>query len=92
MHEKLKGIIATDQTGRFLITSARGNADIMVLYDYDSNVINATAIKSRKKHHLVKGYNRLYKDLQKAGIQTLLHKLDNETSKDLIKSIEEKRT
>ena len=33
LHKKLKGIIATDQTGRFLITSVRGIAYIMVLYD-----------------------------------------------------------
>ena len=63
---------------------------MMVMYDYDTNVINATAIKSHKEHDLVDGYDRLYKDLQKAGIQPVLHKLDNETSKDLIESIEEK--
>ena len=62
----------------------------MVTYDYNTNVINATAIKSHKQHDLVEGYNRLYKDLQKAVIQPLLHKLDNETSKDLIASIKEK--
>ena len=62
----------------------------MVMYDYDINAINATAIKSHKQQDLVEGYDRLYKDLQKAGIQSVLHKLDNETSKDLIASIEEK--
>lgn len=61
------------------------------MYDYDTNVINATAIKPHKQHDLVDGYDQLYKDLQKAGIQPVLHKLDNETSKDLIASIEEKR-
>ena len=62
----------------------------MVMYDYDTNVINATAIKSHKKYDLVDGYNQLYKDLQKAGIQPILHKLDNEISKDLISSIDKK--
>lgn len=62
----------------------------MVMYDYDTNLINATAIKSHKKHDIVDGFDGLYKDLQKARIQPVLHKLDNEYSKDLISSIEEK--
>ena len=45
---ELNGMISTDQTGHFPITSGRGNTHIMVLYDHDSNFINATAIKSKK--------------------------------------------
>ena len=44
--EDLKGTMSTDQTGRFPITSRRGNSYIMVLYDFDSNVIDAAAVKS----------------------------------------------
>lgn len=90
MHEKLKEIIATDRIGLFPITFARGNAYTMVLYDSDSNVINASAIKSRKKKHLIEGYDQLYKDLQKIGNQPLLHKIGNKASKYLISSIEGK--
>jgi hypothetical protein len=32
----------------------------------------------------------MYEDLQKAGINMVLHRLDNETSKELIKEIENK--
>ena len=35
--EELKGVLATDQTGCFPITSWLGNAFIMVLYDFDYN-------------------------------------------------------
>ena len=52
--EELKGVIATDQTGRFPITPQLGNAYIMELYDFNSNAILATGIKSRKKEHLIK--------------------------------------
>jgi hypothetical protein len=55
--------------------------------------INAVAIKNRKKESLIKGYNEMcVEDLQKAGINPviLLHRLDNETSKDLVKEIEKK--
>jgi hypothetical protein len=47
-------------------------------------------IKNRKKESLIKGYNDMYEDLRKAGINPVLHRLDNETSKDLVKEIEKK--
>jgi hypothetical protein len=88
--EELKGIIATDLPGRFPTTSGQGNSYVMVMYDFDSNTINAVAIKNRKKESLIKGYNEMYEDLRKAGINPILHRLDNETSNDLIKEIEKK--
>ena len=88
--EDLRGIIATDLPGRFPITSGQGNAYVMVLYDYDSNSINAVGIKNRKKESLIKGYNEMYEEIKKAGINPVLHRLDNETSTDLIKEIEMK--
>ena len=83
---QLTGMISTDQTGRFLVTSRQGNKYIMVLYDFDTNAILATAIKNQKAEQLVKGYNVLYDILRQAGIQTEIQRLDNETSKDLIKA------
>jgi hypothetical protein len=51
--EELKGIIATDLPGRFPTTSGQGNSCVMVMYDFDSNTINAVAIKkTRKKESL----------------------------------------
>jgi hypothetical protein len=78
--EELKGTIATDLPGRFPTTSGQGNSYVMIMYDYDSNTINAVAIKNRKKESLIKGYNEMYEDIQKAGINPVLHRLDNETS------------
>jgi hypothetical protein len=67
--EELKGISATDFPGQFQITSAQGNAYVMVLYDTDSNTIQAVPIKNRKKEELVRGYIEMTtKELQKAGI------------------------
>jgi hypothetical protein len=40
------GQIYTDQTGRFPITSSRGNKYIMILYNYESNDILAEPLKS----------------------------------------------
>ena len=53
--EELKGVIETDQTGRFPISPRLGNAYIMELYDFDSNAILVTGIKSRNKEYLIEG-------------------------------------
>ena len=44
---ELSGKIYSDQTGRFHLTSSKGNKYFMVLYDHDSNVILAKPLKSR---------------------------------------------
>ena len=80
--EELKGIIATYLPGRFPTTSGQGDVYILVMYDFDSNTINAIRIKNRKIPSLVQGYNKLYEDLRIAGINPMLHQLDNETSKN----------
>ena len=87
---QLTGTISTDQTGGFPVTSRWGNKYIMVLYDFDTNAILATTIKSRKADQLVKGYNELYDILKQAGIQPEIQRLDNKTLKDLINAIKEK--
>ncbi len=86
----LKGLICTDLPGRFPFISSRGNNYIFVLYDYDSNAILATPIKSRQTQHLIQGYDFCYNLLKKAGIIPTLQRLDNEVSKELIASIESK--
>eukprot|EP00978_Attheya_sp_CCMP212_P009528 scaffold22535_cov32-Attheya_sp.AAC.1 len=87
--EDLKGIISTDLPGRFPITSARGHAYVFVMYDFDSNSILAVPIKNRRKESLIQGYKDCLIDLTRAGIKPILHRLDNEISKDMIAEIEE---
>ena len=41
--EELQGNIATDLSGQ-------GNAYVLVMYDFDSNTIDAVGIKNRKQH------------------------------------------
>jgi hypothetical protein len=47
MPTQIEGQIYSDQTGRFHVTSSRGNSQIFVLYDYDSNIIHAQAMPSK---------------------------------------------
>jgi hypothetical protein len=88
--EDLKGIISTDLPGRFPLTSARGNAYVFVLYDFDSNSILAFPIKNRSKHSLIQGYQKCLEELTRAGIKPIIHRLDNEISKDMIAEIEKR--
>ena len=87
---ELNGMISTDLPGQFPITSARGNAYILVMYCYTNNAILATGIKSRRSKDLVKRYDELYKELLLSGIISILQRMDNEVNEDLIKSINNK--
>jgi hypothetical protein len=44
----LRNLIATGLPGRYPITSARGHKYLFLMYDHDSNFINAIPIHSRK--------------------------------------------
>ena len=85
---KLTGIIGTDQTGRFPTESARGHKYIFILCDQDTNLIHGVPIKSRKTDELIRAFKESHTALVKCGFQPILHRIDNETSNDLIKAIE----
>jgi hypothetical protein len=74
------GKIYTDQTGRFPVTSSRGNKYLFVLYDYDSNAILAEPIKSRQQDELLRAYTKLILYLKTRGLTPKLQRLDNECS------------
>ena len=81
-YEELKHMIATDQTGEFPVTSAAGHKALFVMYDYDSNFINAVPIKSRSATELLRAWKECYKELKLAGFYAVLQRLDNEVSKN----------
>ena len=82
--EDLKGISSSDQTGAFPHMSSRGNRYIMVMEDSDAGPILAVVIKSRRKEHLLEGFIEMHNTLKKAGINPVLHRIENEFSKELI--------
>ena len=53
---------------------------IFLLYDHDSNAILVHPIKSRQAEHLIEGYDACYAKLQAVGINSVLHKPNNEIS------------
>ena len=89
LHE-LKGIMGTDQTGRFPVDSDRGHKYIFMLCDTDVDFIYAVPIKSKKKTELIRAFKEGYDELVKCGFQPVIHRTDHETSNDLVAAIEEK--
>ena len=75
----INGVISSNQTGQFPITSNRGNAYIVVFYVYDANYIRSVPIKSRSKEELLCPYHETYKWLLMRGFKPFLYKMDNKT-------------
>ena len=79
----VKGLLASDQTGMFPLISSRGMKYVCIFYIYDANFIKSVPIKSREKKELLQAYQEVYKFCEQRGFKPKLHKLDNETSKDV---------
>jgi hypothetical protein len=82
VHE-VTGSISSDQSGRFPITSNRGNGYVALFYVYNPNYIKSVPIKNQSKEELLQAYTEVYAWLSARGYRPLLHKLDNETSHDV---------
>ena len=80
----LIGKIYTDQTGRFPITSSKGNKYILVEYHYDSNTIHAETLKTRTGLEFITSYHKLYSLLTNRGLKPSIHILENECTNVLI--------
>jgi hypothetical protein len=79
----LTGTIYSDQTGRFPVTSNRGHAYLVLFYVYNANFITSIPIKNHTKEELLRAYQQTYKYLSTKGFTPRLHKMDNETSRDV---------
>ena len=77
---ELSGNIYSDQTGRFPLTSSKGNKYVMVVYDHDSNAILAEPLKSRSAEHLLAATAKIHIFLRERGIHPKIHIMDNECS------------
>jgi hypothetical protein len=77
--------IYKDQTGRYPVVSRKGNKYIMVVYEYDGNVILTEPINNRTAAELLRAFKVMEKKLTARGLQPKLMRLDNEASQ-LLKS------
>ncbi|KAL7482665.1 hypothetical protein ACHAW6_012248, partial [Cyclotella cf. meneghiniana] len=76
----IQGQLFINQTGRFPITSNRGNNYIVIFYTADANHIKSYPIKSCHRTELLQAYNDVYAYLHVFGYQPQLYKLDNKSS------------
>jgi hypothetical protein len=79
----MTGKIATDMTGRFLVSSSQGNSYMLVVYDYDSNYIHAEPLHSCSGTDILAAYKRSIALLTSRGLTPRLQRLDNEASQAL---------
>ena len=81
--EPITGKIASDPTGRFILPSSNGNAYLLVVYDYDSNMIFAEPMKTRSGPDHLAAYKHIHALLTARGLRPQLQRLDNEASSQL---------
>ncbi len=86
------GQIFMDQTGRFSVTSNQGHAYLVIFYVYNANFISSFPIKNCTKEELLHAFQLTYEYLTCCGFKPLLHKMDNETSKDVEDFIKSQQT
>merc|ERR1711884_734697 len=67
-----KNQLSMDMTGRYPITSRRGNKYILIMVDWDSNYIKLIPLKSRKADTYVAAYQDGYQWFLKHGVQATL--------------------
>ena len=90
--ENPEGFIAINQTGMFPMTSNEGTKYICVFYIFDPNFFKGIALKSRKKEEILCAYKEVYLWCESRGFKHQLHKMDNETSKDVEEFIASQQT
>ena len=76
-------LLATDLTGRFPTISSRGYNYIIVCYIYDTNGIIARPTKNRSVAEHIRVYQDIFGYLEKRGLRTAVHKMDNECPQEL---------
>jgi hypothetical protein len=70
----------TDLTGSLPKTSSRGYKYILVLYDYDGNIIQAEPMKNRSDAVAIRAYSKIYDELTAKGLKPKFQTMDNEAS------------
>ena len=70
----------SDLTGRFPIQSNRGANYILVVYEYNSNVIIVRLLRNRTASEITRVFQSVIQYLHTRGLCSRLHTLDNEAS------------
>jgi hypothetical protein len=80
-----QGQVYTDLSGKFPVSSRKGNWYFMVYYVFDCSYIKVVPMKSQFYSEWVKSYKHIHQELTAKGFQPKIQTLDNETSTALKK-------
>ena len=67
-----------DHTGKFPVTSIRGQKYLIIMCEVDSNTILEEPIKNKNENLIICTYQTLLNRLRGCGIKTERHVLDND--------------
>ena len=73
------------------MTSSRGNKLIYIAYSYDANGILWGPMKSKNDSEMSRVFKTVYENLEKRGIKTKFHIMDNEESSTVVGWIEQNK-
>ncbi len=74
--------IHTNQTGKLLVTSQRGNRYIMIGIHLDADYIFCETMKNRTEGEMIQAYQKMVDRMVLAGLGLKHHRLDNQCSKN----------
>ena len=80
LKDEAERLMFSDQTGRFPMTSYKGNQYVMVLFETTSNNILVESMRRRISGEMCRAYQTLVDRLKERGINPTMHILDNECS------------
>ena len=87
----MNGNIYTDLTMAFPVTSARGNKLLYIAYSYDANGIIWEPMKSKNDSEMSRVFKTVYEKLEKRGIKSKFHIMDNEASITVMSWLEQNK-
>jgi hypothetical protein len=76
----IEGHTYTDLTARLPKMSSRGYTYILVLYDYNGNIIQAEPMKNRSDAEAIRAYQKIYDELTSKGLKPKFQTMDNDAS------------
>ena len=79
LHDDADRKLYTDQTGRFPVTSFKGNQYIMVIFETTTNNILVEPMRNRVSGEMVRAYQVLMDRLREKSIKPTMQILDNES-------------
>ena len=73
----------SDQPSKFPVKSLSNNQYIFMMYHFDTSIIHAVPIKSRRTEDIDKAWQEIFDSLQLNGHAPIIHVLEKECSSDL---------